>query len=126
VRNTKKDTRGGTAQTEKLCKAASQGDKEAQFQLGKNYLINHQLPEAERWLRYAANQGHYEAYRSLVLGTRNHYFSTTSRHIHIFAIDILKKLVRPNPTKHQIAELEQLLTYHLNTEFHLMKPIQES
>ena len=100
---------------------ASNGDKEAQFQLGMTCLKKAHYQKAERWFRYAAIQGHYEAYRSLILGTRHQYFLSTTNRIHSLVIEILETLATPKPTQEQIDELEAVITYHLNTEFNLMK-----
>jgi len=101
---------------------ANQGDKEAQFRLGKAYLKQFDYQNAERWLRYAAIQGHYKAYRSLILGARHNYFLSTPSRIQALAIEILKALVTPNPSQTQTDELVTVITHHLNTEFNLMQP----
>ena len=91
------------------------GDPEAQYQIGIYWLERKDSLKAERWIRYAARQGHTEAIRLLRAGSCNGFFRDDKHHIISSAIDVLETFITPEPSQADIDTLSQLLEGYLYT-----------
>ena len=96
---------------------ASDGDREAQFELGLHWYTQADYRQAERWLRYAALQDHSAAKKLLAFGIREGNFLDHATHCTDLSIELLERFLTPQPTEQQIEKYQNYLQQLIAKEF---------
>jgi TPR repeat protein len=94
-------------------------DPEAQYQIGVYWLKRDVMVKAERWIRYAAHQGHDEAIQLLRIGLSNTFFRDDKHHFISIAIDLLETFISPEPSQADIDILSQVLEEYIYKRYTL-------
>src|SRR5688572_25865227 len=76
--------------------------------------------EAEKWLRYAALQGHELARTCLKLGVEHHAFVCLDDQLDRYAEELLKHFITPAPDKNQVTELRSVLSGYFDKKYGLL------
>lgn len=92
---------------------------QTQFNVAMHYWDKRNIPQTERWLRYATQEGHELARDFLTLGIKMGFFFNASNHLNAFSNEILEHLITPSPEERHIKAVEAILLNHLNDEFGL-------
>lgn len=96
---------------------ATTSEAQTHFDVAMYYWDKRNVKQAERWLRYASQEGHQLAQNFLDLGIRLGFFFKASSQLNSFAIEILENFITPQPAEHQIKAVEKLLFKYLNNEY---------
>ena len=84
------------------------------YEVALIYLKRKIYTQAEKWLRYAINNGHEGAAVKLQDGIKKQNFQSIQTRMRSFAIEILEFCVNVEPTEEQFDELENILMDYLD------------
>src|SRR5579864_3533182 len=89
------------------------------FKIGVEYWESQNFKESEKWLRYASAKKHDIARSCLRNEIKTGLFKCTKTHINLFASEILRCLVMPNPSELDVKPLEKCLSNYLDKKYNL-------